>query len=60
MGENKGEAPVIGDNVILSTGCKIIGGIKIGDNAFIGPNVVVVRDVESNKKIVTGKNRELN
>lgn len=37
--------PVIGDNVIISTGAKIIGGIKIGDHALIGANAVVLKDV---------------
>jgi len=39
-------APVIGDNVFIGSGAKIIGNIKIGSNVFIAPNATVIRDVE--------------
>lgn len=42
------EVPVIGDNVIINAGAKIIGPVKIGDNVEIGANSVVVKDVPSN------------
>jgi serine O-acetyltransferase len=38
-------APVIGDNVKLMVGCKVIGDVKIGNDSFIGANAVVVSDV---------------
>lgn len=37
----------IGDNVVLSSGCKIINS-TIGDNVIIGSNAVVVKDIEAN------------
>lgn len=37
----KNAAPIIGDNVYIGTGAKIIGDIKIGDNSVIGANAVV-------------------
>ncbi len=37
--------PVIGDRVYLGCGAAILGGIKIGDDAVIAPNAVVVSDV---------------
>ncbi|CAH2464461.1 serine O-acetyltransferase EpsC [Bacillus cereus] len=40
--------PIVGDNVVISTGVKIIGGISIGDNVMIGANAVVVKDVPAN------------
>lgn len=40
--------PTIGNNVRLYTGCKIIGGVTIGDNAEVAPNAVVVKDVPEN------------
>ena len=43
-GEKKG-APVIGDNVYIGPGATIIGNVKIGDNALIGANSLVVTDV---------------
>lgn len=40
--------PRIGNNVILSSGAKIIGGITIGNNVTIGANAVVTKDVPDN------------
>ena len=36
---------VIGDNVVLSAGCKIIGKVTIGKNSVIGANAVVTKDI---------------
>ena len=44
-GEQCGEAPVIGDNVFIATGAKIIGNVKIADGVAIGANAVVVKDI---------------
>jgi serine O-acetyltransferase len=41
-------APVIGNNVDIGTGAKVLGRITIGDNVLIGANAVVVRDVPAN------------
>jgi serine O-acetyltransferase len=41
-------APVIGNNVDIGAGAKLLGRITIGDNVIIGANAVVVRDVPSN------------
>ena len=38
-------APVIGDNVDIGAGAKVLGRIRIGNNVRIGANAVVVRDV---------------
>lgn len=38
--------PIIGDNVVIFPGAKIIGKITIGNNSVIGPNSVVIKDVE--------------
>jgi serine O-acetyltransferase len=40
--------PVIGDNVLISTGSKILGPITIGNNVIIGANAVVIKDVPDN------------
>lgn len=45
--------PVIGDNVYISAGARILGGITIGNNVIIGANSVVVKDVPDNS-IVAG------
>lgn len=47
------EIPIIGDNVDMTTGCKILGNVKVGNNALIAPNSVVVKDVPENA-IVSG------
>ncbi len=38
-------APVIGNNVFIGAGAKIIGRIHVGDGAAIGANAVVTKDV---------------
>jgi len=50
-GEHKG-CPIIGDNVHISPGAKIIGNIKIGNNVIIGANSVVTKDVPDNAVVV--------
>lgn len=47
IGANAGssKAANIGNNVYISPGAKIIGEVTIGDNAVIGANAVVVKDV---------------
>jgi len=41
-------APVIGDNVDIGAGAKILGPISIGNNVAIGANAVVLDDVPDN------------
>lgn len=43
-GKNFG-VPIIGNNVYLGPGSKLIGGIKIGNNVIVGANAVVTKDV---------------
>lgn len=38
--------PVIGNNVMVTCGAKVLGDITVGDGAVIGANAVVVKDVE--------------
>ncbi|MBP2025461.1 serine O-acetyltransferase EpsC [Peptoniphilus stercorisuis] len=45
-GKDKGKRhPDVGNNVLLSSGCKILGPIQIGNNAKVGANAVVVKPV---------------
>lgn len=37
--------PVIGDNVFIGTGARILGNIHIGSGSIIGANAVVLHDV---------------
>jgi serine O-acetyltransferase len=41
-------APVIGNNVDIGAGAKLLGPIRIGDNVLIGANAVVMSDVPDN------------
>lgn len=43
-----GNNPVIGNNVKITAGAKVIGKIKVDDNSVIGANAVVVKDVPKN------------
>lgn len=43
-GKKKG-TPIIGNNVVIFAGAKIIGNVKIGNNVVIGANSVVTKDV---------------
>lgn len=45
IGAEKGQAPVLGDNVFIGAGAKIVGAARIGDNVKIGANAVVVDDI---------------
>lgn len=47
-GKGKNQYPTIGDNCFIGLGVKIIGGVTIGNNVYIAPNAVVVKDIESN------------
>lgn len=39
-------APIIGNDVMITCGAKVLGPITVGDHAIIGANAVVIRDVE--------------
>lgn len=40
--------PVLGDNVVVFAGAKLLGNIRIGDKAVIAANAVVTKDVPGN------------
>jgi serine O-acetyltransferase len=44
--------PTLGSNVVVGTGAKILGNITVGDNAYIGANAVVIRNVPPNSTVV--------
>ncbi len=44
--------PTVGNNVVIGTGAKLLGPIRVGDNAKIGANAVVLTDVPDNKTAV--------
>ena len=65
IGMRNGKIPSIGNNVTFGAGCKVLGGITIGDDVIIGANAVVLRNVPSHS-IVAGvpasiiKTRDIN
>lgn len=50
-------APIIGDNVYIGCGAKIIGKVKVGNNVRIGANCVVCEDIPDNSTVVLPKPR---
>lgn len=50
-GGHKG-APILGDNVQIGAGAKILGKIKVGSNVRIGANSLVVNDVPNNVTVL--------
>ncbi len=55
---NQKRHPTIGNNVIIGSGAQILGAIKIGDNARIGANSVVSRNVKPNVTVAGVPARE--
>ncbi len=46
--KGEGKRAIIGNNVEMTMGSKIIGGVTIGDNSVITQNSVVIKDVPAN------------
>jgi len=44
--------PVVGNDVVVYPGAKVVGNVRVGSTVIIGPNSVVVHDVESNSVAV--------
>lgn len=44
--------PVVGDNVVLGAGCKVLGAIEIGNAVTVGANAVVLESVPHNATVV--------
>ncbi|HXW70686.1 MAG TPA: serine acetyltransferase [Methylocella sp.] len=44
--------PIIGNNVRIAAGAKVLGDVRIGDNSVIGPNTVVIEDVPPNVTLI--------
>lgn len=46
-----GNAPIIGDNCLISAGVVIVGNVLIGNNVTIGANAVVTKNIPDNATI---------
>lgn len=52
-GKEKGKRhPTIGNNVVISSGAKVLGSFKVGDNSKIGSGSVVLKEVPPNSVVV--------
>ncbi|OGW75873.1 MAG: serine O-acetyltransferase [Omnitrophica bacterium RBG_13_46_9] len=52
-GKERGKRhPTLGNNIVVGTGAKVLGNVKIGDNVQIGANAVVINDVPPNSTVV--------
>lgn len=52
IGAEGRESPVLGSNIFVGAGAKVIGGVTIGDRARVGANAVVVHDVPMGATVV--------
>ena len=52
-GKDQGKRhPTIGNNVLVSTGAKVLGPFKVGDGARIAANAVVLKEIPENATAV--------
>jgi serine O-acetyltransferase len=42
---DRSSRPILGDNITIGAGAKVLGGILIGSNSVVGANSVVISDV---------------
>jgi len=49
---NATDCPIIGDNVSIGAGAKVLGKCTVGNNVKIGANCVVVKNVPDNATVV--------
>jgi serine O-acetyltransferase len=52
IGADRRQTPVLGSDLFIGAGAKIVGGVTVGDGAKIGANAVVVHDVAPNTTVV--------
>jgi serine O-acetyltransferase len=59
MGYDLSLRPVLGDNVVVGAGAKVLGGISLGDNVKVGANSVLLRSVPPNATVAGIPAREV-
>ena len=52
IGAERRQAPILGNDIFVGAGAKILGSISVGDGAKVGANAVVVNDVPSHSTVV--------
>lgn len=45
IGAERGKSPVLGNEIFIGAGAKVVGSVTVGNGARIGANAVVVKDV---------------
>jgi serine O-acetyltransferase len=48
IGFNQESRPILGDNVVIGSGAKVLGNVTIGDGTTVGANAVVTKSLGSN------------
>jgi serine O-acetyltransferase len=46
------DRPIIGNDVTINSGAKVLGKVRVGDHATIGANSVVIMDVPPNATVL--------
>lgn len=52
IGYKGDNAPILGNDVTVTCGAKILGNVNVGNNVVIGANSVVVKDIPSDVTVV--------
>ncbi|WP_104987553.1 serine O-acetyltransferase [Sorangium cellulosum] len=52
IGADRRQTPVLGSDLFIGAGAKIIGAVTVGDGSRVGANAVVVHDVAPNTTVV--------
>ena len=52
LGKNKERFPVVGNNVVIYAGAKVLGNVVVGNNSVIGANAVVLNSVNDDSVAV--------
>ena len=52
IGAERRQSPVLGNDIFIGAGAKVVGAVTIGDGARVGANAVVVHDVAPRTTVV--------
>jgi serine O-acetyltransferase len=52
IGAERRQNPILGNDVFIGAGAKVLGAVQIGDGGRIGANAVVVQDVPAHSTVV--------
>lgn len=52
IGDNRGGSPVLGDDIFVGAGAKIIGRVEVGSDVRVGANAVVLKSVTPGTTVV--------